>query len=172
VLVLDLDIHFSGGTVDIFRGAEMHEPAGHLWENVKVVDVFGARGQPLRNRARAEGRRWAVHEELDNALAVNVALLASNAGDDVYLGDDVWGRVEREIRNFLPHLLLISAGFDGARGDDEGFELTSSGYHELISRCVEATHCPIVMALEGGYKPRIVAACVAACVCALLGEKQ
>ncbi len=83
VLIVDIDIHLSGGTSDCVRGVD----------TILLVDVFGARGQELRARARAEGRNWRVKETFDNTIALNVSLLHSQAGDQVYESAQVCGEI-------------------------------------------------------------------------------
>lgn len=64
------------------------------------------------------------------------------------------------LRTFAPDLLLISAGFDGAAGDDgnaqddvEGLDLTDEDFRWVTTRLCAAvgSKCPVVSVLEGGY---------------------
>lgn len=159
VLIVDLDIHFSGGTVEIIRGAPIGSPPGTLVPRVAAVDVYGARGQELRARARGEGRAWRVVETTENATCINVGLLDAAAGDDTYLGDAVLGEILRQWDAHSPDVVLVSLGLDAMRGDDEGFQLSAAGVGALLramaSRCRTRPADPgpaIVVALEGGYK--------------------
>ena len=64
------------------------------------------------------------------------------------------------LRTFAPELLLISAGFDCAAGDDgnaqddvEGLDLTDEDFRWVTTRLCAAvgSKCPVVSVLEGGY---------------------
>ena len=64
------------------------------------------------------------------------------------------------LREFAPELLLISAGFDGAAGDDGnaqddvgGLDLTDDDFRWVTSKLCGAVGkgCPVVSVLEGGY---------------------
>ena len=64
------------------------------------------------------------------------------------------------LREFAPDLLLISAGFDGAAGDDGnaqddvgGLDLTDNDYIWVTKKLCAAVgnRCPVVSVLEGGY---------------------
>jgi acetoin utilization deacetylase AcuC-like enzyme len=65
-----------------------------------------------------------------------------------------------------PDLVLLSCGFDAAKGDQEGFRVTPACYGEMVARlCCRAgpSAAAVVAVLEGGYQPRLVregAACV------------
>ena len=59
-------------------------------DRIFLVDVYGAMGQDLLARARAEGRRWRVTEVIPRGVAVNVALLHPEAGDK-QLSRGPWG---------------------------------------------------------------------------------
>jgi hypothetical protein len=64
------------------------------------------------------------------------------------------------LRTFSPDLLLISAGFDGAAGDDGnaqddvgGLDLLDDDFRWITTRLCAAVgvECPVVSVLEGGY---------------------
>ena len=62
------------------------------------------------------------------------------------------------ITAFKPDLLLFSAGFDGADGDDgnaqddvQGLDLTANDFEWATAKLCAAAKCPTVSVLEGGY---------------------
>lgn len=78
-------------------------------------------------------------------------------GDDEYLSETVVGKIEKGIAAHDPHVVLVSCGFDAGLGDGEGFALTPFGYGEVIRRiCVASGRRPVVVAMEGGYDPKII----------------
>jgi Histone deacetylase domain len=76
------------------------------------------------------------------------------------------------IRAFDPDLILISAGFDAARGDALGdCDITPAGYAALTSSLIScAPHIPLILILEGGYNLQSVGASIEAVTRVLLGE--
>ena len=76
---------------------------------------------------------------------------------------------------FVPDLVLISAGFDSREKDFLGdFSITDKGFHDITKLVMKlaAEQCKgrIVSALEGGYNPEGVASAALAHVKALLEE--
>jgi acetoin utilization deacetylase AcuC-like enzyme len=77
---------------------------------------------------------------------------------------------------FAPQILLVSAGFDAHWRDPlAGLQLTITGYHALGRTLAEIarSHCDgrIVVALEGGYDPQVVAEGVFALALAMAGRE-
>ena len=178
VIILDWDIHYCGGTTEILRNGNSLTDDVNLTidPNIYLIDVFGARGQEIKEYARSKGRKWLPIEYAQNACFINVNEIKfpfkqnnknEIIGDDVYLVE-VWKEIELQINTFGPDVLLISCGLDGALGDDEGFGLTPNGYYQLTQKCKKVMKTkPIIVALEGGYKQHIMAECMCEIVKAL-----
>ncbi len=74
---------------------------------------------------------------------------------------DLDGAVLRATDGWTPDLILLSAGFDGMRGDPlGGFTLEAEDFATWVSRW-RAFGAPIASVLEGGYAPPRVAQGVA-----------
>jgi histone deacetylase 6 len=72
---------------------------------------------------------------------------------------------------FAPDIVLVSAGFDSARGDPlGGMDVTPVGFAHMTAQLSTLARGRVVLALEGGYNLRSVARGAEACVRALLGE--
>ena len=78
-------------------------------------------------------------------------------------------------RSFAPDLILVSCGFDAARGDPlGGYRITPEGYAHLtrlLMVAVPSARGRLVLALEGGYDLEAISVSAAACVHALQGAK-
>ena len=73
-------------------------------------------------------------------------------------------------RAFRPDLVLVSAGFDAARGDLLGEQIVSpDGYAAMTARLLPLAGGKLVLALEGGYALDAISASAAACLAVLLG---
>lgn len=67
--------------------------------------------------------------------------------------------------------MLVSAGFDAARGDPFGhFGMTPAGYALMTHSLCALAGGRVVLALEGGYNLLALSESVAACVSVLLGD--
>jgi acetoin utilization deacetylase AcuC-like enzyme len=87
----------------------------------------------------------------------------------LYVGD-LWSAVVTATTDWVPELVLISAGFDALLGDPlGGFTLEPEHYTELTTRLRERLpSVPIVGLLEGGYIPARLAEGVVAHLRALV----
>lgn len=86
----------------------------------------------------------------------------------VYAYDRLLGPISQE---FSPELILISAGYDSARGDElGGIDNTPEGYQYITGKLMKI--CSKVLAiLEGGYCIEVTAQCALATFKTLLGEQ-
>ena len=72
---------------------------------------------------------------------------------------------------FDPDLILISAGFDAARGDPLGFcKVSPEMYGHMVQQLRSLAGGRVVVALEGGYNLNSISLSMAMCVKALLGD--
>jgi acetoin utilization deacetylase AcuC-like enzyme len=83
--------------------------------------------------------------------------------------EDLWAAIMAATSGWMPHLVLVSAGFDAMAGDPlGGFTLEPEHYADLTRRLRERLPtAPIVGLLEGGYVPARLADGVLAHVRAL-----
>jgi histone deacetylase 4/5 len=153
VLIVDWDLHHGNGTQDIF----WNEPAvvyfsthqAPLYPGTGGVDETGGPEAPGHtiNVPWPPGRGDADHLAAFDRLLLPVA------------------------RRFSPDLVLVSAGFDAARGDLLGSQLLSpGGYGAMTARLMELAKGKVVLALEGGYELEAISASAEACVRVLLGD--
>jgi len=72
---------------------------------------------------------------------------------------------------FSPDLVVVSAGFDAARGDPlGGCDLTPTGYARMTHKLISLSGGRCVVALEGGYNLQSISASAEAVLRVLLGE--
>ena len=153
ILIVDWDVHHGNGTQNTFYDdPSVLYFSTHQWPFYPGTGAIGETGAPS-----AEGR------------TINVAWSAGR-GDADHLAafDDLLLPVARE---FAPDLVLVSCGFDAARGDLLGQQLLSpGGYAAMTSRLQSLAGGKVVLALEGGYALDAIAASAAACLQVLLGD--
>jgi histone deacetylase 6 len=115
-----------------------------------------------------------VGEGEGEGYTMNVGWNEGGMGDREYR--EVWRKVLLPVaRAFGPGLILVSAGFDGSRGDGMGgCEVTGEGGFGWMTRQlvkgVESAQGRVVLALEGGYRLSVLGECVEACLGGLMGE--
>jgi acetoin utilization deacetylase AcuC-like enzyme len=139
VAIVDFDVHHGNGTEAIFRGDD-----SVLFVSLHQWPFYPGTGGPGTN----------------DETTLNLPLPAGS-GDAEYRAafESV---VELAVREFVPDVLLVSAGFDAHEEDPlASMEVTAAGFRELAERC--ASLAPRLAAvLEGGYNlatlPGLVAA--------------
>jgi acetoin utilization deacetylase AcuC-like enzyme len=155
VMIIDWDCHHGNGTQEIF------------YEDPSVF-YFSTHQSPFYPKTGFAGETGA-------GLAVGTkknVLLTKGMGDE-----DILKIYREELRpavlEFQPEFILISAGFDAARGDLlGGLNVTPAGYAEMtrIVKDLAKTCCKgrLVSTLEGGYSLKQLPGCVEAHVRALM----
>eukprot|EP00063_Salmo_salar_P028153 XP_014002988.1 PREDICTED: histone deacetylase 6-like isoform X1 [Salmo salar] len=74
-------------------------------------------------------------------------------------------------REFDPGLVLVSAGFDAARGDPlGGYQVTPPGYAHLTHLLMGLAGGRVLVILEGGYNLTAISESMSACTSILLGD--
>ncbi len=140
VAVVDFDVHHGNGTQHIFedRGDVLYIS---LHQDPKTLF-------PGTGYAGESGRCKGL------SFTINIPL-APGTDDSGYISamDDI---VLPRLDAFAPQFLLVSAGFDAARGDPLGnMNVTPQGFAAITSRLTDAAdrHCHgrLVSMLEGGY---------------------
>ncbi|XP_037678008.1 histone deacetylase 6 isoform X2 [Choloepus didactylus] len=159
ILIVDWDIHHGNGTQHIFE-----EDPSVLYISLHRYD-HGA-FFPMGN----EGASSQMGRAAGTGFTVNVAWNGPHVGDTDYL--TAWHRVVLPIAyEFNPELVLVSAGFDAARGDPLGGCLVSpEGYAHLTHLLMGLANGRIILILEGGYNLASISESMAACTRSLLGD--
>ena len=157
VLIFDWDVHHCNGTQDIFR----NDPS------VLVVSIHrfdGGQFYPGTGAARARG------EDEGQGFNINVAWPCGGVSDRDYMAA-MQTCVLPVAYEYKPDVIIISAGFDAARGDPlGGCDVTPVGYAHMLWSLLPITGGKIVLLLEGGYNLRSLASSTDACVETLLGK--
>jgi acetoin utilization deacetylase AcuC-like enzyme len=145
VLIVDWDVHHGNGTQSLVETErDIHFVSMHQWPWYPGTGAAEDRG-PHRNV-------WNVP-------------MRGNLPPEVYV-DALRSAIDAATADFVPDLILISAGFDSLRGDPLGaFTLEYEHFDQLTRHLVERADdwCGgrIVSSLEGGYDPeRLGVACV------------
>ncbi|XP_013363619.1 PREDICTED: histone deacetylase 6 isoform X2 [Chinchilla lanigera] len=159
ILIVDWDIHHGNGTQHIFE-----DDPSVLYVSLHRFDrgTFFPMGD--------EGASSQVGRAAGTGFTVNVAWNGPRVGDAEYLA--AWHRLVLPIAyEFNPELVLVSAGFDAARGDPlGGCQMSPDGYAHLTHLLMGLANGRIILILEGGYNLTSISESMAACTHALLGD--
>ncbi|XP_073456135.1 histone deacetylase 6 isoform X1 [Aquarana catesbeiana] len=159
VMILDWDIHHGNGTQHIFQ-----EDDSVLYVSIHRYDdgqFFPASEDAAHDRVgvgRGEG------------FNVNIAWNGGKMGDAEYLL--AFHRIVMPIAyEFNPQLVLISAGFDAARGDPlGGCRVSPEGYAHMTHLLMGLAGGKVVIVLEGGYNLISISDSMSMCTRTLLGD--
>jgi len=159
VLILDWDVHFGNGTSAIF----IEDP------NVLYMSVHRFDGGSFYPGIMA-GHYENVGSGEGEGFTVNIPWPRQGPGDAEYLHAfrEVFMPIAHE---FNPDLVLVSAGFDAARGDPlGGCQVTPECFGHLTNMMQMLAGGRCVLALEGGYNLTSISDSMACCTHSLLGD--
>jgi acetoin utilization deacetylase AcuC-like enzyme len=157
VFIFDWDVHHGDGTNDIFRSTD-----AVLFASIHESGAFPGTG-PLHDAGSHAGEGYSINLPVPKGSY-----------------DDAWVSLLEHIvipaaEEFGPDLVLISAGYDAHRGDEQGgCELEASSFAEMarhIRALGERTGAPVGAVLEGGYALDALADSVCATMDALAGDQ-
>ncbi|XP_077568734.1 protein deacetylase HDAC6 [Stigmatopora nigra] len=159
ILILDWDVHHGNGTQHIFEDDNsVLYVSLHRYDNGTFF--------PSSNDAAADR----VGVGRGAGFNVNVAWSAGRMGDAEYLA--AFHHVVMPIATeFNPSLVLVSAGFDAARGDPlGGYRVTPEGYAHMTHMLMSLACGRVLVILEGGYNLTSISDSMAMCTSVLLGD--
>ncbi|KAM9351272.1 histone deacetylase 6 [Symphorus nematophorus] len=159
VLILDWDVHHGNGTQHMFEDDDsVLYVSLHRYDN----------GTFFPSSEDAAPDRVGVSKGA--GFNVNIAWSGGRMGDSDYLA--AFHHVVMPIATeFNPGLVLVSAGFDAARGDPlGGYHVTPEGYAHLTHLLMSLAGGRVLLILEGGYNLSSISDSMAMCTSVLLGD--
>lgn len=157
ILIVDWDIHHGDGTEALF------------YDDPRVLVISVHR---YDDGQYYPGSGHASRAGAGSGLGYNINIPLN--GD--WIGDNdlaaLWSHVVMPVaRCFDPQLVLVSAGWDAARGDFLGdWDVTPAGFAHLTHQLLSLAGGKIVLAMEGGYNLKAIATSTASVMRVLLGE--
>lgn len=157
VLVVDWDVHHGNGTQHMFdEQTEVLYFSIHRYEEGMFF--------PGTN----DGAPETVGIGAGKGFTVNVGW------NDRGMGDKEYRKAFEQILlpialEYQPQLILVSAGFDAARGDPlGGCDVTPKGYAYMTEALLRLAPGKVIIALEGGYNLTSISASMVACLSTIL----
>ena len=162
-MIVDWDIHHGNSTRSIFADDD----------RVLYFSAHGLYRYPAFSKEGWDEQAGAAFVGGGGALgkSINCAWTGEGYGDAEYA--ELWQRLLMPVaREFDPQLVIISAGFDSAAGDEEGYQVTPRGYGHLVSQLQLVAGGRLVVVLEGGYNIPAISHGLHACVATLAGAVE
>ncbi|XP_061841460.2 histone deacetylase 6 isoform X1 [Nerophis lumbriciformis] len=159
VLILDWDVHHGNGTQHMFEDdSSVLYVSLHRYDNATYFP------------SSEDGAPGKVGVAQGAGFNVNVAWSGGRMGDSDYLA--AFHHVVMPVASeFNPDLVLVSAGFDAARGDPlGGYHVTPEGYAHLTHMLMSLAGGRVLLILEGGYNLASISDSMAMCTSVLLGD--
>ncbi|XP_038604220.1 histone deacetylase 6 isoform X2 [Tachyglossus aculeatus] len=159
VLILDWDVHHGNGTQHMFEeDPSVLYVSLHRYDHGSFFPTSEDGDSSRTGRGRGEG------------FTLNVPWNGPRMGDPEYL--TAFHRIIMPVAyEFNPELVLVSAGFDAARGDPlGGCQVTPEGYAHMTHLLMGLAGGRLVLVLEGGYNLSSISESMAMCTRTLLGD--
>ncbi|XDV49512.1 hypothetical protein PO909_018747 [Leuciscus waleckii] len=159
VLILDWDVHHGNGTQHIFE------------EDDSVLYISLHRYEDGTFFPNSEDANYnKVGQGKGRGYNVNIPWNGGKMGDPEYMA--AFHHLVMPIaREFAPELVLVSAGFDAARGDPlGGYQVTPEGYAHFTHQLMGLAAGRVLVILEGGYNLTSISESMSMCTSMLLGD--
>jgi len=156
VLIVDWDIHHGNGTQRcFFDNPSILYFSAHRYHGGNFFPFLQGGGPTSVGSGSGEG------------FNINVGWNEKRIGDDEYLV--LWETLLMPVATeFDPDLVLVSAGFDAARGDMGECDVSPECFARLTRRLKTLANGKLVCALEGGYVRSVLCKCVESVLASLL----
>ncbi|MGL1931910.1 MAG: histone deacetylase [Desulfotalea sp.] len=140
ILILDFDVHHGNGTDSIFK-----ESSEVLFVSIHQEKLFPFTGLSS-DCGEGEGEGYTINLPVPQQFGDH---------EYTYLMGKVLGAV---VEQFMPQIILVSAGYDGHTEDNISKMLLSTEWYQNITRMLKyyAADCcdgKLLYVLEGGYNP-------------------
>ncbi|KAF9183530.1 Histone deacetylase hda1 [Haplosporangium sp. Z 767] len=160
IFILDWDIHHGNGTQKAF----FNDPNVVYCSIHRYDDGTFYPGDPIAAAHKAVG------SGPGRGKTINIPWPCLGMGDSEYIYAFL-KVVMPIVYEFAPDFILVSAGFDAAKGDYIGQNMiTPAGYAHMTHMLKSLAGGKVVLALEGGYNLDSIAVSALACTKALLSD--
>lgn len=165
VFILDWDVHHGNGVQNMFyEDPNVLYISLHVYENGNFYP-----GKPLNSRI-PDGDIDKVGDGDGQGKNVNIGWASQGMGDGEYLA--AFQKIVMPIaREFNPDMVIISAGFDAADGDELGAcFVTPPCYAHMTHMLMSLAGGKVAVCLEGGYDLEAISNSALAVAQTLMGE--
>ena len=164
VVIFDWDVHHGDGTQELFYDSdEVLFISIHRYDNASYYPANEI--ADVDHVGSGKGKGFNIN------IPWNLLPNQTATTDDYLL---VFEKILAPIiKTFSPEFILISAGFDSAKGDPlGGLELTNEGYAYMTQRLMDLCDGKVLAVLEGGYNLKSLSEGIKTVLDVLNGEKM
>jgi len=149
IMIIDIDVHHGNGTQNIF-----YDSKNVFYYSIHEHPTFLFPGT---------GRFFDTGKNSGKGFTLN-SPMKPESGDDDYF-KELLNKLYPAVCEFKPEIILVSAGYDGHKDDIMGdISLSTNGFRRIFYalKYLAAEYCEdrIMIFLEGGYEPDVLASCV------------
>lgn len=165
VFILDWDVHHGNGIQNIFYDdPNVLYISLHVWMNGAFYP-----GTPVDEKL-ADGSHTSIGAGAGVGKNINIPWKSQGMGDAEYLA--AFQRVVMPIaQEFDPDLVIVSAGFDAAEGDElGGCHVSPACYAHMTHMLMSLAAGKVAVCLEGGYNLKAISRSALAVAQTLMGE--
>ncbi|KAG9240055.1 hypothetical protein BJ878DRAFT_323710 [Calycina marina] len=165
VLIVDWDVHHGNGIQNIF-----YEDPNVLYISLHVYQEGEFYPGPPDVEGAEDGNITSIGAGLGKGMNVNIGWHDQGMGDGEYMA--AFQRIVLPIAaEFDPDLVIVSAGFDAAAGDElGGCYVTPACYSQMTALLMTLANGRVAVCLEGGYDLKAISASALAVAQTLMGE--
>lgn len=165
VCILDWDVHHGNGVQNMF-----YNDPNILYISLHVYDNGNFYPGKPENPMIPDGDIDKVGEGPGQGKNVNIAWPSQGMGDGEYLA--AFQKIVMPIaREFNPDMVIVSAGFDAADGDElGGCFVTPACYAHMTHMLMSLAGGKVAVCLEGGYNLKAISTSALAVARTLMGE--
>ncbi|KAI1381401.1 putative histone deacetylase A [Hypoxylon crocopeplum] len=165
ILILDWDVHHGNGVQNMF-----YEDPNILYISLHVYDKGTFYPGRPDNPMIPDGNFDKVGTGLGQGKNVNIAWPTQGMGDGEYFA--AFQKIVMPIaREFDPDMVIISAGFDAADGDElGGCFVTPPCYAHMTHMLMSLANGKVAVCLEGGYNLKAISNSALAVARTLMGD--
>ena len=163
VMILDWDVHHGDGTQQIFYDTnQVLFISFHRYDHAEYY--------PANKQANFDYVGGPLAKGYNINIPWNLLPNQTATTDDyIYIFERILAPI---IKSYDPEIILISAGFDSAKGDPlGGLALTNEGYAYMTKRLMDFANGKVIAELEGGYNLINLCQGVHTVLKVLMGEK-
>ncbi|CAI2371054.1 unnamed protein product [Moneuplotes crassus] len=167
ILILDWDVHHGDGTQEIFyNDPEVFYMSMHRWENGIYFPSKETSNYTFTGGENAKGFNLNIPWNTTKTI-----LEPSSVGTKEYkylFENLLFGIIEE----YAPEFIILSAGFDSAKGDPLGQQQVEHEFYYWACQNLQKLCPKIMLLLEGGYNKYTIVNCSTLCVQALMGYEK
>lgn len=166
IVILDWDVHHGNATQHMFENdPRVLYISIHRYDNARFYPASTDADPNMVGFGDGIGRNVNIAFNNDDYHSNRIGTV-----DYLYIYKSL---IKDMISEYSPELIIVSAGFDCAKGDPlGGLHVAPECFNHITQDLMNYANGKIVIALEGGYNLETISESMVACLRALLGQEK